>query len=363
MDSQTLDAANDSSSDPGVKCLKVVYVFAGHRRRADVHEHLSQLAHTLGFKLEMHEFDLMRDPKHDVLHEETWTNLKVMIRELKPFCVIATPPCSTYSRARQFYKVSPGPRPIRSRQFPNGFPWLSQANKQKADEGTTLAERAWDLYFLAHEIGATFLGEFPEDLGLTSTGVPASFWQMQQFQEVLSFRDCKTFSVFQCEFGAATPKPTRFVTDLEGFEGPLHWGAPQFDKNWKYVGPLPPHCPHPGQHDQLIGQNAEGQWKTSPAAHYPGPLCLFLAKAIVQTWRQSSFASLGPRLTEVAPEAQTPRLPIEDFQIEPHPQALKALGIEGEEVDQHSNIVQHGNIVLQSGLCWASIESTICRQT
>ena len=147
MDSQTLVAANDSSSDSGGKCLKVVYVFAGHRRRADVHEHLSQLAHTLGFRLEMHEFDLMRDPKHDVLQEEMWKNLKVMIQELKPFCVIATPPCSTYSRARQFYKVSPGPRPIRSRQFPKGFPWLSQANKQKADEG--LAERAWDLYFLA----------------------------------------------------------------------------------------------------------------------------------------------------------------------------------------------------------------------
>ena len=59
----------------------------------------------------------------------------------------------TYSKARQFYKVSPGPRPIRSRQFPNGFPWLSQSNKQKADKGTKLAERAWDLYFLAHEIG------------------------------------------------------------------------------------------------------------------------------------------------------------------------------------------------------------------
>ena len=349
MDSQTLVAANDSSSDSGVKCLKVVYVFAGHRRRADVHEHLNQLAHTLGFRLEMHEFDLMRDPKHDVLQEEMWKNLKVMIQELKPFCVIATPPCSTYSRARQFYKVSPGPRPIRSRQFPKGFPWLSHANKQKADEGTKLAERAWDLYFLAHEIGATYLGEFPEDLGLTSTGVPASFWQMQQFQEVLSFRDSKTFSVFQCEFGAATPKPTRFVTDLEGFDGPLHWGAPQFDKDWKYIGPLPPHCPHPGQHAQLIGQNAEGQWKTSPAAHYPGPLCLFLAKAIVHTWRQSSFASLGPRLTKEVPEVQTPRLPVEDFQAEPHPQALNALGIEGEEVDQHDNIVQHCNIVLQSG--------------
>ena len=65
------------------------------------------------------------------------------------------------------------PRPIRSRQHPLGFPWLSQSSRRKAEEGTVLAERAWELYFLAHEIGATFLGEFPEDLGATNTGVPA----------------------------------------------------------------------------------------------------------------------------------------------------------------------------------------------
>ena len=213
------------SSGSEVPYLKIVYVFAGHRRRADVREHLENLAQSAAFTLDMHEFDLMRDPKHDVLRDEMWSNLKDFIRKLQPFCVIATPQCSTYSRARHFYKVSPGPRPIRSRQYPLGFPWLSQSNRQKAEEGTLLAVRAWELYFLAHEIGATFLGEFPEDLGATNTGV------------------------FQCEFGAQTPKPTRFITDLMGFEGPIHSGSPQCNKNWKYQGPLPAQCPHPGSHE------------------------------------------------------------------------------------------------------------------
>ena len=149
------------STGSEVPCLKVVYVFAGHRRRADVREHLESLALSSGFTLDMHEFDLMRDPKHDVLQDEMWSSLKDFIRKLQPFCVIATPPCSTYSRARHFYKVSPGPRPIRSRQYPLDYPWLSQSNRQKAVEGTLLAVRAWELYFLAHEIGATYLGEFP----------------------------------------------------------------------------------------------------------------------------------------------------------------------------------------------------------
>ena len=113
----------------------------------------------------------------------------------------------------------------------------------------------------------------------------------------VGIRGSHTFAIFQCEFGAQTPKPTRFVTDLSGFEGPTHSGSPQFNKNWKYQGPLPTHCPRPDSHEQLIGQDAQGNWKTGPAAHYPGPLCLFLAKAIVATWHQSSVASVESSLT------------------------------------------------------------------
>ena len=102
--------------------LRIVYVFAGHRRRADVHEHLQTLAGEFGFTLEMHEFDLLRDEKQNLLDENFWEELKTLIRNVRPFCVIATPPCSTYSRARNHYSTKPGPRPIRSREHPRGFP-------------------------------------------------------------------------------------------------------------------------------------------------------------------------------------------------------------------------------------------------
>jgi hypothetical protein len=59
-----------------------------------------------------------------------------------------------------------------------GFPWLSDNKLAQAKQGTALAKKTWELADLADEIGSTFLSEFPEDLGLTDTGVPASLWQM-----------------------------------------------------------------------------------------------------------------------------------------------------------------------------------------
>ena len=58
-------------------------------------------------------------------------------------------------------------------------------------------------------------------------------------------------------------------------------------------------CPNGGGHPQLIGVNELGQWKTAPAAHYPGALCLFIARAIAKTWAESSSASKGGKSTDV----------------------------------------------------------------
>ena len=102
-----------------------------------------------------------------------------------------------------------------------------------------------------------------------------------------------TMALFQCEFGASSPKPTRLITDLQNFEGPYHEGIPTFTADWRYLGRLPKSCPHPGQHEQLIGLDDSGKWKTGPAAHYPGELCLFIARAIAKT-----FASWGRSLLQ-----------------------------------------------------------------
>eukprot|EP00435_Cladocopium_sp_Y103_P011931 s1588_g3.t1 len=51
--------------------------------------------------------------------------------------------------------------------------------------------------------------------------------------------------------------------------------------------------------------NPDGQWKTAPAAHYPGPLCAFLANAIYKTWASSSSAALGKHPPDEAARSDT----------------------------------------------------------
>ena len=50
----TEHAAPASNSDK----LRVIYVFAGHRRRADIREHLERLAQQFHYVLDMHEFEV-----------------------------------------------------------------------------------------------------------------------------------------------------------------------------------------------------------------------------------------------------------------------------------------------------------------
>ena len=338
-----------------IKKLTVVYVFAGHRRRADVREHLQRFADLHGITLRMREFDILMDERHDVLDEAFWNELVTFIHELKPDCVVVTPPCSTYSRARHFYKQSPGPRPIRSRQHPLGFPWLSHKNRVKAEQGTKLADKAWELLQIFSDIGAMFLSEFPEDLGLTSTGVPPSFWQMQQCQDMLALAGVITFALFQCEFGAATPKPTRFITSLKHFDGNIYMGTPRFDDQWRYLGPLPPCCPHPHAHEALTGMSDDGGWKTAPAAHYPGPLCELLAQAIWKTWHESSASGGCDVDINGCPSdsAVFDGEVVEDFSLrldtEEHADMVHS-GTDSVSLDHSGTDIDHsGTVVIQSG--------------
>ena len=97
--------------------------------------------------------------------------------------VFASPPCATLSRA--VYSNSQGPKPVRSREYPLGFPWASNKSRAKAEEGNILAFfaiAAMRAVAAAVKRGHQCIGfvEHPGDLGRSSLGVPASIWQFSE---------------------------------------------------------------------------------------------------------------------------------------------------------------------------------------
>ena len=121
---------------PMVRVFRVLYVFAGVKRKSDVGSHLQELANSCDFTLECHEIDLYRDPTHNVLENTFWKSLvdKVTCRYYD--IVIITPPCNTFSRSLNANRL--GPRPMRSKEWPWGFPWLEGENSPKMRRGKPL---------------------------------------------------------------------------------------------------------------------------------------------------------------------------------------------------------------------------------
>ena len=77
-----------------------------------------------------------------------------------------------------------GPRPVRSRQHPLGFPWVEGRALARADQGNRLLEVTLDAILAAHRGSAKFLLEHPEDLGRTARSRPASIWQLDRVSTI-----------------------------------------------------------------------------------------------------------------------------------------------------------------------------------
>ena len=154
--------------------FSVLYFFAGALRKGDVRHWLSVACARQHLKLDMHEFDLLRPGSDSDLSliavQEAW-----MLRLQEFNAVVITPPCASYSRAQ--YANSNGPRPVRSAAYPLGFPWLSGADKSRAELGSNFAVFLWRVLFKIsnsqyHWSGRTSRGPGKGE-GQNSPGLPS----------------------------------------------------------------------------------------------------------------------------------------------------------------------------------------------
>ena len=236
--------------------FRVLYLFCGKPRKSDLRAWLTRLAP--GFKCTVHvrEVDIARSSEDDLSGEGLWQKFFTEVAEGKWDAVFLSPPCNTFSRARHLWKRSPGPRPIRSKHYPYGFPWVSAANKQTLGEHNFFIFQCKRMATTAFKAGKIYLWEHPEDLGRVkdTDDAPGSIWQWDELRTLQLESDATTWAIYS--------------------------GWPTFDAEGFYSGPLGAGCGHRFHVRKLIGKT-KGVWNTSPSAAYPSKLCKYLAQLLL----------------------------------------------------------------------------------
>ena len=268
-----------------IKLLRVLYLFAGRKRKNDLKSYLDKHAALNNLTLHMKEVDLLQNGENDnVLDDKVWHQILETISRGDWDTIVGTPPCNEFSRAK--YANTKGPRPTRSRQYPRGFPWLKGVSKTKSDAANVLVDRTLEAFKTGHlsPANSKWLAEHPEDLGDTSNGgSPASIWQFPEMSELIVSTDAVEGALHQCRYpGAASSKPTRLAGSVKKIGKMLHLGRPRFNRSMVYLGPLPRKCGHK-RHKPILGWNeALGKFNTEPTSDYPPGMSEDMAIAIVE---------------------------------------------------------------------------------
>ena len=288
---------------------KILYLFSGAHRQTSFASNVNKLAKDAGLNITVLEVDIEFGEEHDLSKQEvrqTWLN-RIASGEFR--AVVVTPPCSTYSRVRMANMK--GPPPLRSKDFPYGFPWLRNHHKKQAELGTCLVDFTIDVFNTVLGVKVDNKGqlilvfsEHPEDLGAVrrqEDGLwmqPASMWQRQEWVRILEEQDMFTVVYNQCCWGASYRKPTRSVTNLPDIR---HWGPnewPIFDEDRMYIGPCincscNPQC-------SLVKKHNYQTFETTGTSSYPPDMDLALAAAFVNQIKATvslpSFQSGGDQV-------------------------------------------------------------------
>ena len=282
--------------------LRVLYLFCGVPRQADINSCLKTLSNKESFTLELKEVDIERSSADDLSSESLWEQLMCEVRDGLWDVVILSPPCNTYSRARCQWRSHPGPRPLRSKAFPWGFPWLSNSHYKLVQQHNYFVRQCVKMCKVTIQTRSFFLLEHPEDLGAVGEEIPASIWQLEEIRDLQLEAKATTWAIYQCHFGAESPKPTRFLSNLPGCKSFPHAAWPYFDSKHRYQGPLPFSCSHKKHVKKLIGKSSKGGFRTSPSASYPAALCKHLSMLVTGALRKGATEHWRNRKRPVSDE-------------------------------------------------------------
>ena len=143
---------------------RALYLFAGAKRHSSVKDYLEEL----GWQVD--EVDILRSKRQDLTKKAYAEKLLEKITRGQYTALLGSPPCDTYSRVK--FANRKGPRPLRTKEFGRGFPWLRGHQKKLAQLANTLTDFMWSAAAeqVRHTPGLLAL-EFSEDLGKVAHGV------------------------------------------------------------------------------------------------------------------------------------------------------------------------------------------------
>ena len=196
----------------------------------------------------------------DVLDCDKWSFImKLIACGAIKFIHFGTP-CNSFSAAR---KEDGGPPPLRSEEFPEGFPDLDGLNLAIAMLGNFFAERTVEAAEAVVRAGGDFSIENPRWSLLWCT-----IWIRRLMREARTFQ----VDFDQCAFGAASMKPTRILMSHQRLQAGLARK-----------------CPGNHAHEVLKGKVWSDQFgkvvfRTKLAQVYPHAMCSQMARDIEALW-------------------------------------------------------------------------------
>ncbi|CAE8681799.1 unnamed protein product, partial [Polarella glacialis] len=253
-----------------------LYLFAGLERKSDVTSFLKK-AHW-----QVEEKDILRSRAHDITKPAVAKRILASIEASKYDAVIISSPCDTFTRVK--FANNFGPSPSRTLTHKRGFPWLPPLRAKPIRQANFLTDFSFEcLKSQRRTRPGLCIMEFPEDLGAIAHGKwqgarPASIWQWPEFAELLADKSFATLGLRQSDFGTPYVKPTRFLLRLPVISpAPVFFGAPTFDGEGFYTGPIPKFTTSL----TLARQAGETGFRTSGTAAWPPDMCQWLSNCIL----------------------------------------------------------------------------------
>ena len=282
--------------------MLILHLYSGRRREGDLQAEFERQAG--GRPLWVLSIDVIFDSQRcDLSAEQALRSWEALIASGAVACVIAGPPCETWSaaRGRRLDHRREGPRRLRSRTELWGLPNVSPDEAARVSAGNILYQAAARIFQLCLALGVSMVLEHPAE-PIWQPDAPSS-WHLPEMVALRGRPNVSFVQIDQCAFGQEARKPTALLA--------CH--LPALSRSLARI-PGAGRCTHPpGHHRPALGVDQHGHFRTSRLKEYPRQMCAWLSTAILRTWSHLVPLALGPASDFPVPSLQHFYVPLDPY--------------------------------------------------